>query len=240
MKLSKKMYPFLAGEKLESTHYFKFRKAGTLMSREDFLYKKFWDKSTSVVHIGACDHLDLIDTKIREGRWTHSRLMDCTDRVVGFDINQEAVKFCNDLGYDNIFYADVTVDSDFVISKIRGYDCFFLGEVLEHIDNPVDFLKSLNDNYHQYVPKIVITVPNAFDFGHFKNSFWGVEAINTDHRYWFTPYTLCKVCVQSGIQPNEMYLANCNFGRKRKLINWIFPDNMFYGDIILVGDLSKK
>lgn len=32
--------------------------------------------------------------------------------------------------------------------------------------------------------------------------------MNSDHRFWFTPYTISKVMMQSGICPDEIFFAN--------------------------------
>ncbi|MBE9547614.1 MAG: hypothetical protein IMF10_09025 [Proteobacteria bacterium] len=69
---------------------------------------------------------------------------------------------------------------------------------MEHVDNPVLFLDSIKRKYSKHIDKLIITVPNAFKIENFifiKND--NIEMINSDHRYWFTPYTLGKVVTRA-------------------------------------------
>jgi hypothetical protein len=61
----------------------------------------------------------------------------------------------------NIFFGDITVRPK--ISEIGNdkFDYAVFGEVLEHIGNPVYFLKSFLSNYKENIGQVIITVPNA-------------------------------------------------------------------------------
>jgi hypothetical protein len=54
----------------------------------------------------------------------------------------------------------------------------------------------------------VITVPNAWTQTTMHMANQSAEIINSDHRYWFTPYTLSKVIVQAGLELEDIYFAN--------------------------------
>jgi hypothetical protein len=56
------------------------------------------------------------------------------------------------------------------------------GETLEHIDNPVLFLKTLRELYKENIDYLLISVPNAFAIKNFVSVFNHLEFINTDHR----------------------------------------------------------
>ena len=93
------------------------------------------------------------------------------------------------------------------ILKSEQWQYIVLGEVLEHINNPVEFLTQLNSNFKGHVDSIIITVPNAFALKNIKNAFRNVEEINSDHRYYFTPYTLGKILTLSGYRNMEFSFA---------------------------------
>ena len=83
-----------------------------------------------------------------------------------------------------------------------------MAEVLEHIDNPVSFIKDIATHYRENIGGIIITVPNAFGFIHISQAINnGVESVNNDHRYWFTPYTICKVAHQAELVLDDLIMC---------------------------------
>jgi hypothetical protein len=53
------------------------------------------------------------------------------------------------------------------------------------------------------VSRLIVTVPNATILHQMLNVRKGIELINTDHRYWFTPFTLGKVGTRAGFKIEE-------------------------------------
>ena len=92
---------------------------------------------------------------------------------------------------------------------MKSWDLVIIGEVLEHIDNPVHYLRSIREKYKEFAKQLVITVPNAFSLKNMLCSFKGIELINTDHRYWFSPYTLAKVGARAGFTVD--YFSLCQY-----------------------------
>ncbi|MEX0741590.1 MAG: hypothetical protein WD079_02255, partial [Phycisphaeraceae bacterium] len=68
----------------------------------------------------------------------------------------------------------------------------------------------------------------------------GCELINTDHRYWFTPYTLGKVAVEAGLMPREVRMCRNGIVKRRSIMkNRLMrrrPLNR--GGILLIADLG--
>ena len=157
-------------------------------------------KDKRVIHVGCTDHIPLIGNKIKENIWFHKRLNESAMTCLGIDINSDAIDYCKkELGYHNIYYHDIGSSSK-PLQEIENsrWDYMIIGEVLEHVDNPVLFFKNILKNY-SCIEKIIITVPNAFRIENFGYVFKHRELINSDHRYWFTPYTLAKVATESGM-----------------------------------------
>ena len=157
-------------------------------------------KNKKVIHVGCVDHLPLIEKKIDENTWLHKRLDKVATKCLGIDINQEGLDFLrHKLGYQDVYQMDIINDS--MISQISGekWDFLILGEILEHVDDPTLFLKKLKANFKDHCDSIIITVPNAFKLVNFRRALKHEEFINTDHRFWFTPFTLAKVCVGAGL-----------------------------------------
>ncbi len=206
MILSERLLSYLKGEKISTAENFRYPAKIYPETREEYLKKTV--KGKKVVHIGCIDHLPVIDTKIKTGYWLHSILTDSAEKCVGFDINKEGIeKLRSNYGIDNVFYEDVAGTASETILKEK-WDYIILGEVLEHIDNPVDFLIKLKTNYSNVAKQIIITVPHIITRNAFKNAKRGIECINTDHRYWFTPFTIMKVATMAGLNPKNIEFKN--------------------------------
>ena len=241
---------YLSGELFSSGFQFKLRD-NYLDGRINTLIKILKDKS--VLHVGCCDHIPLIKEKINRNEWLQGVLDNNCKRVIGVDINQEAVDFVNSnsLAKENVYCADVT-NSEF-LERIPSvdFDYILLGEILEHVPNPVDFLSKLRIATRETNAKIIVTVPNAFSFLRKKKYNRGIEGINTDHKYWFTPFTAAKVFMMAGIKPLELlfanqssaggngtnFISNIFFSIVRRLLKRPLKYKSFRGDqIIIVGE----
>lgn len=203
MRFNKEDIQFLNGEKFTDGKDFKVSKTSDPnIKRIEYLSKVCKDKK--VLHIGFADHLPLIENKITNNTWLHQRLIDNTSLCIGLDINVEAIKFCKEkLTIDNIHYLDIVEDNvpEFISNDV--FDYMVLGEILEHVDNPVQFLKGIKEKYSKHVKKIIITVPNFLDLTNIVRIPNNVECINSDHRFWFSPYTLAKILYLSGFKDME-------------------------------------
>jgi hypothetical protein len=165
-------------------------------------------KGKSVVHIGCSDHIQIINEKIKTYTWLHKLLTDNSERCIGIDIDKESIEFIkNELGYKNVFHGDITTDHfDGIKSEKWEYAVF--GELIEHLDNPVNFLKSFKERYGENVSRFIITVPGIYNRRQFRNMLNYKEIINSDHRFWFTPYTISKVVASAGFIPENITYAN--------------------------------
>jgi hypothetical protein len=153
----------------------------------------------NVIHLGCVDHLPLIQQKLSNDMWLHARLCRSAKRCLGVDINCEGIDYLrNELGYSDLICANFLLDA---VPQIEAeqWDFMILGEILEHVDNPVALLTAINQKYAKYVNRLIITVPNAFAWLNFRYVLKHKEFINSDHRYWFTPYTLGKVVTNAGM-----------------------------------------
>ena len=79
------------------------------------------------------------------------------------------------------------------------YDCLVLSHVLEHIYDPLDFIKQISKyiSSHGY---IYIEVPNQENY-HKLNDFGPLQEINLEHINYFSRYALTKLMIQSGFVP---------------------------------------
>jgi hypothetical protein len=99
---------------------------------------------------------------------------------------------------------------DFPEITDNKWDYAVFGEIIEHIDDPVHFLKTFRQRFGGSVNGFIVTVPNIYNKHHFSNMLKYREVINSDHRYWFTPYTISKILVTAGYTPEKIIFSNLN------------------------------
>lgn len=201
MKYSEKDIAYILGKRF-STHYDMKLEANKLVSRIEAIIKICTNKA--VLHIGCCDHISVIDEKRANYTWLHGILEDKCSYLQGVDICEEAVNYCNVNQYSEmpIIVGDVTKCQ---VPNMDKFDYVLMAEMIEHVNNPVDFLKETQKNLKEqgFNGKYILTAPNAF--GMMKRNIFtkGVERINTDHKYWFSPFTLAKIMAEADIIPES-------------------------------------
>ncbi len=192
-------------------------------------------KNRSILHIGCCDHSPLLREKISKGTWLHGILSNLANMCIGIDIDRSAIQNARTIsGLDNIYFGDITSENKIAEISENQFDYAIFGEVLEHIGNPVNFIAQFLENYAPNVKNVIITVPNALRGGNVLNIFKAREAINTDHRFFFTPYTLAKVAWDAGLLPTSVQMAHYSPAPpiKAAILNR-FP--LLAEDLILIG-----
>jgi 2-polyprenyl-3-methyl-5-hydroxy-6-metoxy-1,4-benzoquinol methylase len=169
-----------------------------LVTRMDFIETMV--KNRKIIHLGCADHVQSIQKKLARNKWFHKRLADCAERCLGVDISREGLEIMRRLGYEDVLLADLARDPlPAEIGSVR-WDYMVMGEIVEHQDNPVAFLDAVRRKCRGVVDRFVVSAPNAFRLNNFTSALKNLEKINSDHRYWFTPYTLAKVGVRAGLE----------------------------------------
>ena len=153
--------------------------------------------------------------------WVHEHVTKLSEKSIGIDISEEGVKRVREMGYKNVYHHDLMASRFDVIEK-EHWDYMLLGEMIEHVDNPTDFLSNVKKKYSPYVDRIIITTPNAFRLDNFLFVLRNKECVNTDHRYWFTPYTLSKAVVRAGIEIETIEFTHGSVRPRKKLMNWFY------------------
>ncbi len=172
-----------------------------------------------VLHMGCVDHLPLIEQKRARGRWMHARLAASATDLAGLDIEMEGIAYLRDtLGYKDVYVTDVTQDPPPPEVANRTWDLAVFGEIIEHVDDPVHFLSAFRERYAGVVHEAVFTTPNAFRADNHSAARAGREVINTDHRFWWTPYTLAKICTRA-----KLHVLDFSFCQGYPVPSWNVP-----------------
>jgi hypothetical protein len=195
---------FLTGRKLDVGKRFFDPSATTMVDRIEYLKQICARKN--VLHLGCLDHVDIIEDRIKAGDWLHGILTKTAKRCIGVDIDPRGRDLVRDrFGINNIELIDLsTALTAPDIQQLAGkWDLIVCAEMLEHITNHHQFLRNLHVIANGSAT-LIVTVPNAFYFGNFVNAFRGFESINTDHKYWFTFYTLSRLLSATGWMPSRL------------------------------------
>jgi len=159
--------------------------------------------------------------------------------IIGIDINRKALHFCqerpNSEGVNNSLFLQA---SGYALSLAdNSIDKLLLVEVIEHLQNPPDFLKEL---YRVLRPggKILITTPNY-------HSLWPIlewmldlfnmtpKMVNEQHVCRFVPRQLAAVAQTAGFE----VMSLCTFYVLSPLVQFI---SLTLADRLVISELSWK
>jgi hypothetical protein len=207
---------FLCGNKLDMGKRFHDLSAPIVVDRIEYLRYKCAGKK--VLHIGCLDHPEIIARRVKDGTWLHSVISDVSELCLGIDINLGAYELVQkEFNVRNIRLLDLAsvhlTDEDLSCLTQIEWDLILCPEMLEHITSHQQFLKNLCRLSHGRKTRLVLTVPNAFQFANFINALRGFETINSDHRYWFTFYTLSRLVTDNGWHPRQLTYYNDTNGK---------------------------
>lgn len=222
MILKQEYYPYISGDKFDKGYRFKIGGGSKIQENDKIKYLVKILKGKSVIHLGCTDHVDCIEQKIKENIWLHRIITNVSSECIGIDINQEAIDFIHKRYGDkkfakNIYMGDIT--TDFLREHNLKAEYLLMGEILEHIDDPVSFLRKIIEKNRGCIEKIIITVPNMYNIHTRIFSWFNIEQINTDHRYWFSPITLWKIATRAGLKVEEIDLVSSPISKKMRLTN---------------------
>ena len=212
MRINESCLPYLEGKAFATDLQARFDPTPhdrDYLGRIEFLVRLC--KAKTVIHLGCVDHnADTIRTKLSKGKWLHKELCEVTKRCLGVDLDRAGIEFIRELGYPDTLAANVLTD-EIPTLLAQEWDYLLIPEVLEHIGNPVQFLTGMRERLGRNFRKLVVTVPNGFARSQTAFTRKGTELINSDHRFWFTPYTLHKVLLDAGFTVDELVL--CKHGK---------------------------
>jgi len=186
---------YLSGNKLSNGESFSFEsdKNQPVISRNELILSLCNNKN--VLHVGCADHINLIKMKRTNGQYLHDRLGEVCNLLLGVDVNDEALRLMRSIGIENVYNVKELPENN--------YDIILIPDVIEHVTNVGDFLTSLK----KYNAKtLIVTTPNAYRLINRKQ--FDAELINTDHHYWFSPYTLIKSLYGSGFVTTDIYFTD--------------------------------
>ncbi len=209
---------FLSGKKLDMGRRFHDLSAPIIVDRIEYLRRRCMRKK--VLHIGCLDHPEIIPERVNNGTWLHGIISNVSEYCAGIDIDSLAYDIVRrKLGIEKIELLDLSEPlEEKDLSRLRRthWDLIICPEILEHITNHQLLLQNLR-LLSDADTTLIITGPNAFQFGNFLNALRGFESINSDHKYWFTFYTLSRMLTANEWEPRQLIYYN----RPRPEVRWM-------------------
>jgi len=154
-------------------------------------------KGKTLLDIGVVEHT--MELTQRAG-WRHKIFKGLASKTVGVDILPEAVAELNEQGYD-IRLCDATSDTDL----LERFEIVYIGDVVEHVNDPIRLLKfavrHLADG-----GKIIVSTPCPFWWRNIQlmtkdSTYLG----NVDHVRWLVPVNALEMAHRAGAELQSYY-----------------------------------
>lgn len=175
-------------------HYLLDRK---IVNREKYILQMCSGKK--VLHIGCADW-PLTETQIENGKWLHGQLSQVARECIGVDISKDAISLLSEIyGVSNIKYGDA---EQLELREEDKYEVIVAGEVIEHLNNVGNFLKSMT-NIMSEDSLLIISTTNAFCFRRMLGVAVGIESVHPDHVSYYSHRTLETLCKRYGLAKVE-------------------------------------
>ena len=186
---------------------------------ESWLLKKVEEKTC--LDVGAVEH-DLSYTKMPS--WKHKLLADVTKKLVGVDILEEYAHKLNKEGYD-IRIVDATSEN-YLGEK---FEIVVLGDVIEHVDNPINLIRFAKRHLNQG-GNIIVKTPNVYYIDNIIRFIKNRNYPNFEHIAWFTPSMALEIGRRADCQLDS-YIV---FPKKRPW-PYLFPrSDLFTRDYVFI------
>jgi polysaccharide deacetylase family protein (PEP-CTERM system associated) len=185
----------MRGEYSQATMVHRLPRA-PLVDRIDYLTTLA--RGRRVIHVGFVD-TGCRSMQDRSDTWLHGHLDETATSLVGIDVDEAGVKRADAAGFE-AYCADCRDPEAIDALGIAPAQLVIAGEVIEHVDDPGDFLAAL---HRLVVPggQLVITTPNAYGLFNVLASLARREINHPDHVVMFTWQTLTNLAGRHGWEP---------------------------------------
>jgi 2-polyprenyl-3-methyl-5-hydroxy-6-metoxy-1,4-benzoquinol methylase len=135
--------------------------------------------------------------------WLHGALLRAHPSTVGLDCDAEAVSNMRRLGHDAVVGDAQAFDLG------RKFDTIVAGEVIEHLENPGQFLRRCAAHLKPH-GQVVLSTCYAFSLPNLVRAFarYPHTCSNGEHVAWYCPSTLIELCQRSGFDVSHWELTS--------------------------------
>lgn len=186
-------------------------------------------RDQNVLDIGIVSHsaryFDLAD-------WRHGRIAKLAKSCLGIDILEPLVEELKSRGF-NVACVDATSKVDLG----SRYDVVFIGDVVEHVNNPCDLL-AFGGRHLSETGRMYVTTPNPFSRKFYRqfDRDNGALVVNLDHVAWITPTQAMELARRAGLRLVAYHLVKKfsplqrqvkRFAWRFKPAEYSFPDYLY-------------
>lgn len=193
------------------------------LTSTEFVLDKCRDKK--VLDIGIAEHAESF---MGEENWKHKKISKISKFCLGIDIIENLINKLDKLGY-NVKLVDATSDTDLG----DKFDIVNIGDVIEHVNDPVKLLQ-FSGRHLNKDGKIIVSTPNPNFYLFLKSAIKGKFYVtNLDHLRWITPCQALEIGRRSNLELDEIIFfipRNMSFIKRffKKLRPELFQMTYYY------------
>lgn len=152
-------------------------------------------KDKSVLDVGCIGQ----DLNPSEKNWLHAKIKSVASNITGTDINTKSIHHLKAEGWNIVHPDELNIDNS------TKYDVIVMGDVIEHVNDPGEFLTF----YNQFLNDdgiIIVCTPNAFGIRYFLQVlFFGKPGTNPEHTLFLDPMVMCELVSRINLTPKEFF-----------------------------------
>jgi hypothetical protein len=164
------------------------------------LFVKEQCKGKIVIDLGAMDET-AYRAKVGRGTWLHEELATVASQVVGIDRSVLVPPGGLRTSENAVIYPGDIMDLDaWFHGNDLHPDVLVAGEIIEHLENPLMFLKAIKAIDRLKGKTLILTTPNATAIHNVIVGMFGRESTHHDHLCILSYKTLCTLCLRAGFE----------------------------------------
>lgn len=165
------------------------------LDRQNYLIDCTVNKT--VLHVGCTDY-PITEERIKTNNLLHTKLQKTAKEIIGIDLSNDGIDIFRENGITDVFHMNAE-EMEFD----KKFDVILAGDVLEHMNNPGNFIQKAYDHLIDD-GELIIGVPSALTFNNIRTWLTNKELVHSDHTFYFSPKTLACLCGRYDFLPTKL------------------------------------